>query len=125
MVHTAILNGRSYDLPKKTMVIANMLDEILKIDSIKGLSIRQKYEKLHVFMKEIIGDDATKEILGTSNLDDVDLSELTISVRKIIDAYEKPIADYQIERNREQLSRLPLQQLETITKVADKAKNME
>ena len=118
MVHTVILNGRSYDLPKKNIIVANKLDEILRIDSIKGLSIVEKFERLHVFAKEILSEENTKEILGTDKLEEVDLSELTILVRKIVDAYEKPISDYQAERNRTQLSKLPLQQLESITKVA-------
>ena len=125
MVHTVILNGRSYDLPKKNINVATKLDEVLKVDSIKGLSVRQKFEKLHVFSKDILGKENTNEILGSDNLEEIDLSELTIIVRKIVDAYEKPISDYQAERNREQLSRLPLQQLESITKVVDVASNME
>ena len=125
MVHTVILNGRSYDLPKKNINVATKLDEVLKVDSIKGLSVRQKFEKLHVFSKDILGKENTNEILGTDNLEEIDLSELTIVVRKIVDAYEKPISDYQAERNREQLSRLPLAQLESITKVVDVASNME
>ena len=111
MVHTVILNGRSYDLPKKNINVATKLDEVLKVDSIKGLSVRQKFEKLHVFSKDILGKENTNEILGTDNLEEIDLSELTIVVRKIVDAYEKPISDYQAERNREQLSRLPLHPL--------------
>ena len=125
MVHTVIVNGRSYDLPKKNINIANKLDEVLKVDAIKGLTVRQKFEKLHKFSKDVLGEENTKEILGTDNIEEVDLSDLTIMVRKIVDAYEKPISDYQAERNREQLSRLPLQQLESITKVADVASNME
>ena len=125
MVHTVIVNGRSYDLPKKTIVIANKLDEVLKVDGVRGLSVRQKYEKLHDFTKGVLGEDTAKEVLGTDNLDEIDLSELTITVRKIVDAYEKPVTDYQMERNREQLSRLPLKQLESIVKAADTAANME
>lgn len=125
MVHTVIVNGRSYDMPKKTIGIANKLDEVLKTDGIRGLSVRQKYEKLHIFVKDVLGEDTAKEVLGTDNLDEVDLSELTITVRKIVDAYEKPITDYQMERNREQLAKLPLGQLDSITKVADAAAKME
>lgn len=125
MVHTVIVNGRSYNLPKKNINIASKLDEILKIDSIRGLSIRQKFERLYEFVKDVLGEDVAKEILGTDSLDEIDLSELTIIVRKIVDAYEKPILDYQADCNREKLSRLPLQQLENISKFAESATNME
>lgn len=125
MVHTVILNGRSYDLPKKTIGIANKLDEVLKIDSIRGLSLRQKYEKLHVFTKDVLGEKTTREILGTDDLDEIDLSELTITVRKIVDAYEKPIADYQMEKNREKLAGFPMKQIESIIGAANAAAKME
>lgn len=125
MVHTVIVNGRSYDLPKKTIGIANKLDEVLKTDSIQGLSVRQKYEKLHEFTKGVLGEEKAKEVLGTDNLDEIDLSELTITVRKIVDAYEKPITDYQMEKNREKMAGLPIKQLESITKAVNAASFME
>jgi len=125
MVHTVIVNGRSYDLPKKTISIASKLDEVLKTDAIRGLSVRQKYEKLHEFTKDVLGEEKAKEVLGTDNLDEIDLSELTITVRKIVDAYEKPITDYQMEKNREKLAGLPIKQIESITKAAGVAANME
>lgn len=125
MLYTVVANGKSYDLPKKTIGIANKLDEVLRTDSIRGLSVRQKYEKLHVFVKELIGEEGAKEVLGTDNLDDVDLSELTITVRKIVDAYEKPITDYQMEKNRDKIAGLPIKQIEAITKAASVAANTE
>lgn len=125
MVHTVILNERSYDLPKKTIGIANKLDEVLKVDSIQRLSVRQKYEKLHVFVKDVLGEETAREIFGTDSLDEIDLSELTITVRKIVDAYEKPITDYQMEKNRERLAEIPMKQIESLTKAASMATNVE
>ena len=125
MVHTVIVNDRSYELPKKTINIANKLDEVLKTDSIRGLSVREKYQKLHTFTKDVLGEETAKEILGTDNLDEIDLSELTITVRKIVDAYEKPITDYQMEKNREKLAGLPVKQMETLAKAASVAANTE
>lgn len=119
MIHTAIINGRSYDLPKKTLIIAGKLDDILRVDSANGLSVRQKYEKLHNFVKEIIGKEESESIFGSDILDEIDLSELTIATRRIIDAYEKPIADYQMEQNIEKLNQLPIRQMESITKMAE------
>lgn len=125
MVHTIIVNGRSYDLPKKTLSIADKADEVLKTDAIRGLSVRQRYDRLHNFVKDVLGDEKAKEVLGTDNLDEVDLSELTITVRKIVDAYEKPITDYQMEKNKEKMAGLPLKQIESIVNAANAAANME
>ena len=119
MVHTVIIDGRSYDLPKKTLVIAGKLDDVLRVDSANGLSVRQKYEKLHNFVKDVIGKEEAESIFGSDILDEIDLSELTIATRRIIDAYEKPIADYQMEQNMEKLNKLPIRQIESITKMAE------
>ncbi len=125
MIHTLILDGKSYDLPKKNISIANKLDEVLKVDAQKGLNVRQKFQKLHEFAKEVLGEEVAKEVLGTELLDDVDLSELTIVVRRIIDAYDKPVMDYQSERNRVQFSQLPIKQLEGLANVVNMASAME
>ena len=119
MIHTVIIDGKSYDLPKKTLVIAGKLDDVLRVDSANGLSVRQKYEKLHTFVKDILGQEESQEIFGTSILDEVDLSELTIITRKIIDGYERPITEYQIEQNMAKINNLPMRQLESITKMAE------
>lgn len=116
--HTIIVDGRSYDLPKKNLNVANKIDEVLKVDSTKGYSIEQKFNRLHTFAKEILGNEVTEEILGSSNLADIDLSDLTIVVRKIIDGYEKPVADYQTEKAREKISTLPLHEINAMTKAA-------
>ena len=55
----------------------------------------------------------------------MDLSELTITVRKIVDAYEKPITDYQMEKNREKMEGLPMKQIEAIIGAANAAASME
>lgn len=119
MLHTVIIDGKSYDLPKKTLIIAGKLDDVLRVDSTNGLSVRQKYEKLHTFVKDILGKEKADEVFGSSVLDEIDLSELTIATRRIIDAYEKPIADYQMEQNMEKISKLPIRQMESITKMAE------
>ena len=124
MIHTVILDGRSYDLPKKNIAMAGKLDDVMRVDEVKGLSLRQRFEKLHVFVKETLGEETARELFGTDNLDEIDLSELTITVRRIIDAYEKPIADYQMEKNLSKLQGLPMRQLESITKAAEATAKM-
>lgn len=123
--HTIIVDGRSYDLPKKNLTVANKIDEVLKVDSTKGYSIEQKFNRLHAFAKDILGNEATEEILGSSNLADIDLSDLTLVVRKIIDGYEKPITDYQAEKAREKIGNLPLSEITAMTKAAQTVANTQ
>ena len=115
MEYTVIINSRSYDLPKKNLKVMEKLDEVLKIDSSKG-SIRQKFEKLHRFVKDTVGEENAKEIFGSDILDEIDTSELSLAVLKINDAYEQPVTDYQMEKMRESMNAIPTEKLATLGK---------
>ena len=119
MEYTVIINDRSYDLPKKTLDVVDKLDSVMKVDG-TNLNVRQKFEKLHCFIKDIVGEDNAREIFGSDKLTEIDLSELTLSVRKVIDAYEKPISDYDAEKNMKSLDSLPIEKIISLGKAADK-----
>lgn len=120
MEYTVIIDGQSYDLPKKTVAVVEKIDEVLKVDSTKGYSVRQKFEKLHVFVKDIVGEETAREMLGSDNITEIDLSELTLSVRRIIDAYDSPIAAYDAEKSRVKLEGLPIDKIISVAKAAEK-----
>lgn len=118
MEYTIIVNGRSYDLPKKTMAVAEKLDEVLKVDSVQGMPVRQKFEKLHVFVKDLVGNEKAEEMFDSSNLAEIDLPEITLVVKKIVDAYDKPIVDYDIDNRLQKLNNLPIDKIISMGKVA-------
>ena len=120
MEYTVIIDGQSYDLPKKTVAVVEKIDEVLKVDSTKGYSVRQKFEKLHVFVKDIVGEETAREMLGSDNITEIDLSELTLLVRRIIDAYDSPIAAYDAEKSRVKLEGLPIDKIISVAKAAEK-----
>lgn len=124
MEYTIIVNGRSYDLPKKTISVADKLDSVLRVDE-SNLKIRQKFEKLHNFIKELVGDENAKEMFGSDNLSEIDLSELTLSIRKVVDAYDKPINDYDIEKQQEKFDSIPMDKIISMTKAAHTIANVE
>lgn len=111
MEYTVIINGKSYDLPKKTIEVVEKIDDALKVDSIKGMSIRDKYQKLHNFIRELVGKENAEEILGGDTIDSIDLSDVTLATRKIIDAYDKPVADYETEKAKNKLNALPIEKI--------------
>lgn len=125
MEHTVIVNNKSYDLPKKTLAVTEKLDKALKVDTVKGLNVRKKYETLHETVKELVGEENAAEMLGSANLDEIDLSELAVVVLSINDAYEKPMNDYQAERMRERIGSIPMEKFTSIAKTAQTVSNMQ
>lgn len=119
MQYTVIINGRSYDLPKKTMNVVEEMDRCAKIDSVKNIGIREKFNQLYKFIKSLVGDDNAKEILGSENLDEVDLSDVTLTFRKIMDAYQKPVSDYNMENARQALANLPIDKITNFANAAN------
>lgn len=125
MEYTIIINGRSYDLPKKTVAVMEKLDEVLKVDSVKGFTVKQRFEKLHTFIKGLVGEENAVEMFGSDNLSEIDLSELTLAVKKVVDAYDKPIADYDAEKSAQKLNGLPIDKIVSLSKAAQSITNME
>lgn len=125
MEYTIIVNDKSYDLPKKTIPVMEKLDDILKVDSIKGLSVKQKFERLHAFVKGLVGDKTAAEMFGSDDISEIDLSELTLTVMKINAAYEKPISDFKAEERAEKFNALPIEKITSLTKAIQSASIMQ
>lgn len=94
------IHNREYELPKKTISVQERIDKIDDENEKKLLSKRKKYENMFAFIKDMVGEDAAKEIFETddlSRIDDIDLCTITISYLGIVDAYSKAVRDYQME----------------------------
>lgn len=122
--YTIIVRNRSYELPNKTLDVMEDLDQALRIDENKALSLREKYAHLHGFVKRILGEENAKEALGAEDLNKIDLSELAITVRKISDSYDKPIIEYQLGKAREKIGALPLDKMTSLMSAAGVAANI-
>ncbi len=125
MEYTVIINNRNYELPKKTLAVMEKLDDVLKVDSIKGLNVRQKYEKIHEFVKDIFGEEKAAEMLGSDNLSELDTSELALIVIKVNEAYEKPVTDYKQEMTMRRISGLPIEKMNALVAGAQTVSNMQ
>ena len=119
MEYTVIIKDRSYDLPDKTLKVVEEMDTVVRIDGKRGMSIRDKYKRLYDFIVELVGMENAKEILGSDNIEEVDLCEVTLTVKKILDAYEQPLLDYQTQQMEEQLRRVPIEKMAGITQTID------
>jgi flagellin-specific chaperone FliS len=118
MNYTVIINGQSYDLPKKTVKVVEEMDKVATIDSVKGIGIRDKFKKLYDFIVSLVGKENATEILGSDKLDEVDLSEVTLTFKKIMDAYEKPLEDYMTEKSQRTLDGIPVSDIVELARVA-------
>lgn len=125
MVYTVILNGHSYDLPAKTVSVWDALDQVLKLDSRKDLSLAQKYRKMLEFVAYLIGEDSISEVFGSADLDAIDTNEIALAVLKIKDAYEKPLHDYTLEQNMEQFNSLPIEKIKAVNQAFESAERAQ
>lgn len=123
MTYTVIIGGRSYDLPKKTVKVMEEMDRVASIDSVRGMSIRDKFQALYEFICSLVGEENAKEILGSSNLDEVDLSDVTLTFKKIVDAYDKPLVEYSNQKSRELIGGLPIDKLVELSRIAAQQQN--
>ena len=124
IIYTIIFDDmQSYDLPGKTLKVMEKIEALQRDDTRKDLSIREKYKKVHMFVVDILGKDVTKELLGTDKLDEMDLSVLTITAKKIIDAYDKPLEDYNRSKVQQTIDEIPLDKVTELIKATDSIKD--
>lgn len=71
------------------------------------------------FIESLVGAENAKEILGSDKLDEVDLCDVTLTFKKIIDAYDKPLEEYQTQQMEDQMRRIPVEQMAGITHALD------
>lgn len=122
MIYTVIINDRSYDLPKKTLAITEALEQTAKVDEL-SIPTREKYRKVLDCVISLLGKDAVVEALGSTDLNEVDLSEVTIAFRKIVDGYNKPVQDYVNASGRGALDGMPIDQMTNLANAATKILN--
>ena len=122
MIYTVIINDRSYDLPKKTLAITEALEQTAKVDEL-SIPTREKYRKVLDCVISLLGKEAVAEALGSTELNEVDLSEVTIAFRKIVDGYNKPVQDYVNASGRGALDGMPIDQMANLANAATKILN--
>lgn len=122
MIYTVIIDDRSYDLPKKTLAVTEMLDKAADVDKLK-ISTRDKYKRVLDCIVAILGPENTAEALGSTDLNELDLTDITITFRKIVDAYNKPVQDYVNASGFGALSSFPIEELTKLATAATQVVN--
>lgn len=117
-----VANRRSYTLPNKNLHLVEEMERVARVDSIHGMTTREKFEEILKFIVDVVGEDNAKEILGSVSVEEVDLSAVTVTFRMIVDAYNKPITDYTSKKSSEALSGIPSEKIGQVIKLMEAAK---
>ena len=88
-----IFEGREYELAKNTMKIARLIDR-----TEKSASIAEAYSNELDFVKAALGEDTARELLGTLNIEEVDLTQLVLLYNAATAGYEARIETARRER---------------------------
>lgn len=122
--YSLTVERKTYTLPPKNIRVVEEMDRVAQVDSIRGMSVREKFNTILRFIIELVGEDNTKEILGSTLVEEVDLSMVTVTFRMIVDAYNKPIADYNARKSNEIFASIPNDKIDKVTKLAEMARDM-
>lgn len=104
MEYYAELNGRTYTLPRYTNSVRSKIDRIAADDVSDKVDAGKKFVNKYQFIRELIGEEAAKEVFGTDNIDEMDLNDITISYVRILHAYDKSVSALERENKMASLS---------------------
>lgn len=85
-------NGIEFDLPKKTMALNDRIESVNKATTTKDAYIR-----MFDLLIYALGDEKVVELLGSKNINDVDLIELQKIVDSILLEYDKALQENQLK----------------------------
>ena len=118
------VNRKSYTLPPKNLRVVEEMDMVARVDTIRDMSIRDKFETILRFIVDLMGEENASEIFGSTLVEEVDLSMVTVVFRMIVDAYNKPITDYNSRKSNEVFSSIPSDKIDKIAKLAEVTRNV-
>lgn len=87
-------DGAAYSLPPKTLAVSAKVDRIFAMEK---KSTAESYRAQHAFVREVLGEDTARAILGTEDLAEMDLTMLTVTVNRMLRAWQKPVEDDQLQ----------------------------
>lgn len=122
--YSLTVDRKTYTLPPKNLRVVEEMDRVAQVDNIRGMSVRDKFDTILKFIIDLVGEANASEIFGSTLVEEVDLSAVTVVFRMIVDAYNKPITDYNARKSNEVFSSIPSEKIDKITKLAEVAKNI-
>lgn len=116
MEYTVIFNDKSYDLPTYNLKISEKLEQVEKFNA-SDASIKEKLKKMHNVCSEILGKENAMEIIG--KFEESDPNMINIVYLSVVEAYNKPLADFEMQRSVEKLDSEAFDKLKDILSSAE------
>lgn len=86
--------GTTCTLPSFTRGVKRNIDKVSQQIQNTEIDLDTRIEALYGFVKECTGAKQLEKMLGTTDMDEMDLNEINILYLKIVSAYDEPIKEY-------------------------------
>lgn len=100
------IDKKEYELPALTLDIADKLDALYSAENerAKGkITLREILTKEYEFLNDVMGYEATAEILKCDDVERVDLTKVSLAVIDIVKAYEEPTKKKRFEYDQKEI----------------------
>lgn len=87
-------NGSSCILPAFTRNVKKRVDGVNERLADTGIPLDDCVSSLHEFLTETVGEETLTRMLGSADMDEIDLNDMNILYLKIAKEYDRPVADY-------------------------------
>ena len=90
MSYKVTINNKSYELPKCTLAIEEMVEQMRETEKgvVKGTERKRTLvEQMVAFAEKCLGENDAKEAANYTDIEDVDTKEIEIVCNKIMNAY--------------------------------------
>ena len=111
------IDGREYELPKKTLSVQEKIDRIKK--EVGGRDRKSASVKKYEFVKEFVGEENAREIFETDKIEEVDVGTLEIEYKGMFMGYRAPELEFQANENMKALGEPVLDRLMQIAQSLD------
>lgn len=81
-------------LPVFTREVKRKMDDVNEQISNKEMPLDDRINAMYGFLEETIGEEALSKVLGSNDLDDIDLNDVNILYLKVAKEYDRPVMEF-------------------------------
>lgn len=95
------LNGKEYELPKRTPKIARLFDDFKGAFDEGDVQIHNKAMKV---LEATIGNEGLRDVFGTADSEQISVIDSVLIVKQIDDVYLAPLVEYTRRKESEEMN---------------------